>query len=232
MRSERRNILFVFLSFQHQHQESTIRVAVLHSLIFQLLYEHHDLRPALRKAFDYDNRDLLSFGDYNQQLLTDLVKCIGVTYIVLDGLDEISEKERPVLLKGFLQMSNQCPELKVMVSSREETDIAALLRSRAISLRIALRNSGDIELYFNNRVEDWLETLDIDEATSSSLRTLLRGVPEKAKGIATHRFSKNDTNRSGMFLYAKLVIENLRYQIDLPAIRREAANLPTGLDQA
>ena len=35
-----------------------------------------------------------------------------------------------------------------------------------------------------------------------------------------------------MFLYAKLVIENLKCQLDLPAIRREAANLPTGLDQA
>ena len=35
-----------------------------------------------------------------------------------------------------------------------------------------------------------------------------------------------------MFLYAKLVIENLKSQIDLSAVRREAANLPVGLDQA
>ena len=36
----------------------------------------------------------------------------------------------------------------------------------------------------------------------------------------------------GMFLYAKLVIENLKSQLNLSDIRREAANLPTGLDQA
>ena len=36
----------------------------------------------------------------------------------------------------------------------------------------------------------------------------------------------------GMFLYAKLVIENLKVQLDLPAIWREAENLPNGLDQA
>ena len=139
MRREHQNILFVFLSFQHR--ESTNRVAILHSLIFQLLYQHHHLRPALQKAFDSEFRDLQSFADYNQQLLTDLLQCIGVTYIVLDGLDEISEKERPILLNGFLQMSNQCPELKVMISSREESDISGLLHTRALSLRIGLRNS-------------------------------------------------------------------------------------------
>ena len=189
MRHDRKNILFVFLSFQHQ--ESTNRVAVLHSLIFQLLYQHHHLRPALRKAYDCDNRDLLSFSDYNQQLLTDLLQCIGVTYIVLDGLDEIAEKERHTLLKGFLQMSNQCPDLRIMVSSRDETDISGLLRSRALSLRIGLRNSEDIELYFNTKVEEWLNTLDIDDTTYSWLKTLLQGVPEKADGIASHHLHGN-----------------------------------------
>lgn len=230
MRRDQQNILFVFLSFQHR--ESTNRVAVLHSLIFQLLYQHHHLRPALQKAFDCDFRDLQSFADYNQQLLTDLLQCVGVTYIVLDGLDEVSEKERHVLLNGFLQMSNQCPELKVMVSSREEADISGLLRSRALLLRIDLRNSEDIELYFNNRAEEWLNALEINDATYSSLKNLLQGVPKKAKGIAIYCLYGGLAKPSGMFLYAKLVIENLKSQLDLSAIKREAANLPTGLDQA
>ena len=41
----------------------------------------------------------------------------------------------------------------------------------------------DIELYFNIRVEEWLNSLDIDEATDASLKRLLQGVPEKAEGI-------------------------------------------------
>lgn len=230
MRRDHQNILFVFLSFQYR--ESTNRVAVLHSLIFQLLYQHHHLRPALLKAFDSDSRDLQSFADYNQQLLTDLLQCIGVTFIVLDGLDEISEKERDILLKGFLQMSNHCPELKIVVSSREETDISRLLRLRALSLRIGLRNSEDIELYFNTKAEEWLNTLDLDEATYHSLTSLLQGVPEKAEGTTFSRSCGAFADGQGMFLYAKLVIENLKCQVDLPAIRREAANLPNGLDQA
>ena len=191
MRREQQNILFVFLSFQNRestNRESTSRVGVLHSLIFQLLYQHRHLRPALQKAFDCDFRDLQSFADYNQQLLTDLLQCVGVTYVVLDGLDEISETERRALLKGFLQMSNQCPDLKVLVSSREETDISSLLLSRAVSLRIGTRNSEDIDLYFNTRAEDWLATLEIDDTTYSLLKTTLQGVPEKAKGTKVHGF--------------------------------------------
>lgn len=188
MRRKRETILYVFLSFQHL--ESTNRVAVLHSLIFQLLYQHHHLRPALQKAYEYDSRDLQSFADYNQQLLTDLVQCIGVTYIVIDGLDEISERERHTLLKGFLQMSNLCPELKVMISSREETDISGLLRSRALSLRIGLRNLEDIELYFRTGVEELLNNkLKIeDDGTYSSLMNLLQSVPQRAKGLAIYNF--------------------------------------------
>ena len=230
MRRDQQNVLFVFLSFQYR--ESTNRVAVLHSLIFQLLYKHHNLRPALLKAFDSDSRDLQSFADYNQRLLTDLLQCIGVTFIVLDGLDEISEKERDILLKGFLQMSNQCPDLKIMISSREETDISSLLRSRALSLRIGLRNSEDIELYFNTKAEEWLNTLDLDEATYLSLTSLLQEVPKKAEGIHYFRPYGALADGPGMFLYAKLVIENLKCQVDLPAIEGEAANLPNGLDQA
>ena len=185
MLRDKQDILFVFLSFQHR--ESTNRVSVLHSLIFQLLYKNTHLRPALLKAFEFDSRDLQSFADYNQQLLTDLLQCIGVTFIVLDGLDEISEKERNILLKGFLQMSNHCPELKIMVSSREETDISSLIRSRALSLRIGLRNSEDIEVYFNTKAEEWLNTLELDEADNKSLTSLLQGVPKKAKGTTVSR---------------------------------------------
>ena len=230
MRRDRQNILFVFLSFQYR--ESTNRVAVLHSLIFQLLYEHHNLRPALLKAFDSDSRDLQSFADYNQRLLTDLLQCVGVTFIVLDGLDEISEKERDILLKGFLQMSNQCPDLKIMISSREETDISSLLRSRALSLRIGLRNSEDIELYFNTKAKEWLHTLELDDAMDFSLTSLLQEVPKKADGIKLPRPHGALADGLGMFLYAKLVIENLKCQVDLSAIKEEAAHLPNGLDQA
>ena len=183
MRRKNENILFVFLSFQHP--ESASRISVLHSMIFQLLHEHRDLWPVLQKVYNCDYRELQSFGDYNQQLLSDLIQCIGVTYIVLDGLDEISEKERQVVLLGFLKMSAQCPDLKVMVSSRDENDISNLLQSKALALRIGLRNTKDIETYFNERTGDWLDTLEINDMTRSYLQDLMQDVPSRAEGTYT-----------------------------------------------
>ena len=36
----------------------------------------------------------------------------------------------------------------------------------------------------------------------------------------------------GMFLYARLVLEHLKNQTNVEAIRKEVENLPTGLDEA
>lgn len=101
---------------------------------------------------------------------------------MIDGLDEISQKDRQPLLKGFLQMSLLCPELKVMISSREEADISSLLNSRAIMLRIGHSNADDIDLYFTQQTEEWLDTLEIDDDTYTSLQRILSSVPSKAEG--------------------------------------------------
>ena len=180
MRSSGKTILFAFLSFQHQ--ETTTVVSVIHSLIFQLLYKHQHLRPALIKAYENDYTELQSYVEYNQQLLTDLLHCIEAPYIVIDGLDEIAEKERHFLLKRLLQVSNQCPELKVLISSREEKDISTSLHLKALSLQIRQKNAGDIKRYFDDKVKDWLDSLDIEDDTYLSLEDLVQSIPSKAEG--------------------------------------------------
>ncbi len=180
MRSCGKTILFAFMSFQHQ--ETTTVVSVIHSLIFQLLYKHQHLRPALIKAYENDYTELQSYVEYNQRLLTDLLQCIEAPYIVIDGLDEIAEKERQYLLKQLLQVSNQCPELKVLISSREEKDISTSLHLKALSLQIRRKNAEDIKKYFDYKVKDWLDSLDIEDDTCLSLENLVQSIPRKAEG--------------------------------------------------
>ena len=180
MRSSGRTVLFAFLSFQHQ--ETTTVVSVIHSLIFQLLYKHRHLRPALIKAYENDYTELQSYVEYNQQLLTDLLQCIEAPYIVIDGLDEIAEKERQFLLKRLLQVSNQCLELKVLISSREDKDISTALHLKALSLPIRQNNAEDIKTYFDFRVKAWLDSLDIEDDTYSYLEDLVQIIPSKAEG--------------------------------------------------
>ena len=180
MRSSGKTILFAFLSFQHK--ETTTVVNVIRSLIFQLLYKHQHLRPALIKAYGNDYTELQSYVEYNQQLLTDLLQCIEAPYIVIDGLDEIAEKERQFLLKRLLQVSNQCPELKVLISSREDKDISTALHLKALSLPIRQNNAEDIKTYFDYRVKEWLDSLDIEDDIYLSLENLVQSIPSKAEG--------------------------------------------------
>lgn len=180
MRSDGKTILFAFLDFLHQ--ETTTVVSVIHALIFQLLYKHQHLRPALIKAYENDYMELQSYVEYNQQLLTDLLQCIEAPYIVIDGLDEMAERERQFLLKRLLQVSNQCPELKVLISSREDKDISTALHLKALSLPIRQNNAEDIKTYFDYRVKDWLDSLDIEDDTYLSLKDLVQRIPSKAEG--------------------------------------------------
>ena len=179
-KSSGNTILFAFLSFKQQ--ETTTFVRVIHSLIFQLLHKHQHLRPALIKAYENDYTELQSYPDYNQQLLTDLLQCIEAPYIVIDGLDEIAEKEREFLLKRLLQISNQSPELKVLISSRDEKDISALLNLKVLSLPIRQKNAEDIQKYFDYRVKEWLDSLDIEDNDYFDLERLVQSIPSKAEG--------------------------------------------------
>lgn len=226
---KKENILFVFLSFQNQ--ESANLVAVLHTLIFQILYKHQHLRPALIRAYQYDTRDLQSFVDYNQKLLTDLLRCIGPAYVVLDGVDEISGRTGN-LYSEVSFMANQCTDMKVMVSSRDEVDISDVLHLKAISLRIGLKNSQDIETYWNDNAECWLSTFDIGDAICSDLRNRLQHVPRKAEGVRLTVKILLSANQPGMFLYAKLVLAHLKSYSNIEDIKAEITNLPAGLNAA
>ncbi|KAL2044992.1 hypothetical protein N7G274_002767 [Stereocaulon virgatum] len=107
--------------------------------------------------------------------------------------------------------------MKVIVSSRDEVDISNILHLKAISLRIRLKNSQDIEKYWNDNAERWLSTFDIDDAICSDLRDRLEHVPKEAEG---------------MFLYAKLVLAHLKSFSNIEDIKAEINNLPAGLNAA
>ena len=184
-RNSGRTILFALLSFQPQ--EATTVVTVLHSLIFQLLYKHQFLRPAITKAYEKDYTELQSYVEYNQQLFTDLLQCIEAPCIVIDGLDEIPEKERQLLLKSLLKIADNCSERKILISSRQEQDISRALNLKALSLQIGLKNSEDIRKYFDYTVRDWLDSLDINDRTNFELENLLQSIPGKAEGETAHR---------------------------------------------
>ncbi|KAF2138225.1 uncharacterized protein K452DRAFT_90147 [Aplosporella prunicola CBS 121167] len=208
-------LAFAFLSYQARDEASTLKV--LHSFIFQLAIEDQSLQPLVCFAHKNSPRELSSSVDFAQGLLKDLLKNLPATYIVIDGLDEILEVERIFLLDILLGLHIEHDNLNLLFSSRAEHDISRLLEPKAQPTRVQDRNSQDIQVYVEKRRDGWLRRLDIDLEIANEVRLLMENIGERAKG---------------MFMYARLVCDNLELQTDLDAIKEEAANLPSGLNEA
>ena len=184
MQQRKENILYIFQSFEDQEEFS--KTSVLLSLVFQILYKHPELRPTLQTKYDSNPRELQASADFLQDFLIDLIGSIDeMTYLVIDGLDEVSVQGRCQMLTNLLDLSTRCTA-KILLSSREVADISKLLELRVFNLRIERKNENDIKRYFQQNAEDWLEELSddklIDDCERSEIEKLIEKVPDKAEG--------------------------------------------------
>jgi len=186
LRTTNAQVIFAFLSYRSSQTISTLKL--LHSFIFQFVYENPGLRPILCQAVEAKYRQVGSSVEYNKELLKNLVEEQSV-FIIIDGLDEIAELERGYLLKTLLQLLNDCPNLKLLISSRGDHDILKLLKPHAEVVRVHIENSHDIDEYVKRRIDSWLSTLVLDTHIISEIRRLLRLIATKAKGEPTKESS-------------------------------------------
>ncbi|KAF2179185.1 hypothetical protein K469DRAFT_801445 [Zopfia rhizophila CBS 207.26] len=218
MREAGEQVLFAFLTFDNKVQSSVVKV--LHSLIFQLIQSYPTLWPILHERFIINVHQISGVPSYVEKLFTDLVRDSGPIFVVLDGVDEVEEVERKDLLSTLLRLKESCKNMKLLISSRAETDIAVLLKKRALSLRVDHNNSEDIELYINTQYDSWVPDLKrygADRFTCSEIRRALEPLKERA---------------NGMFLYVKLVLFVVMAQDNLSDVQKEVQTLPNGLGQA
>ncbi|MCJ1392101.1 hypothetical protein MMC18_004968 [Xylographa bjoerkii] len=217
MMEEKRNVMFALLKYQEG--DTVRRIDVYHTFIFQLLFDHESLRPALQAAYKANYRQLSSSASFVLSLFRNMFECVKTTHIVIDGLDEINRDERSVLLRDLVDLCDTCSNVKLLICSRKESDISRLLRNKAESLLVDRQNTPDIKCYVHNMVNEWIGTVHIDHGSSveSEVRTLVKPIAARSEG---------------MFLYARLVMVGLMSQPDLYNFKREAHDLPNGLEKA
>jgi len=116
------------------------------------------------------------------ELLTTLLSTAGPVFIIIDGLDEIDETERASLLYRLLELSNSCDEAKILVSSRMEDDIHAILHDKAVEIRIDSRNAGSIQAFISRRVQEWFLSRDFVPEARAEIKELLAPLSSKANG--------------------------------------------------
>ncbi|KAI0402243.1 hypothetical protein F4802DRAFT_618082 [Xylaria palmicola] len=205
------NTLFVFAS----HLQPTCATArsVLQSLVFQLACQSKDAQTILVNS---GAQDISSHAKDVSGLLKALLIDSGPIFIVVDGLDEMEVQERKILLQQLVSMDG-CPETRILFSSRPEHDIAGILDTKAISIHVDKRNSKSIEAYVQQRGRNWIENGNFDQEAQKEIRCLLSPIAARAEG---------------MFLFARIILDNAELLTDCREIQRELKVLPLDLNDA
>ncbi len=169
--------LFAFLSYNFS--SSTSALSIIHSLIFQLTSDDDDLQAIVCQSTSKELKRELKRA---VELLTTLLTLAGPVFIVIDGFDEIDEIERARLLTRLLELSNCCDETKVLISSRIEDDIHAILSDKVVKIRIDDRNAGSIQAFVTRRVQEWFISRDFLPEARNEIQGLLAPLSSKANG--------------------------------------------------
>jgi hypothetical protein len=187
-------VLFAFL--RHDTPLKRTRTAILHSFIFQLFHETRALLPVVLAAHKSEPRKLLTSTDYLCRLLRDMIRNVdaGLTYIIVDGLDECKESERYLILKSALELSKDCPILRLAIASRDEKDISRILKNVSQLILVNEQNNADISWYIGSQLD--VLSCDIQPNTPTPgagqfISTLKEPLVQKANGTILKQVIRN-----------------------------------------
>jgi hypothetical protein len=169
--------IFAFLSYTISN--STSALSILHSLIFQVSSDDDTLKSILCQS---SREHLKSSIEETALLLRTLLNGAGPVYIIIDGVDEINEIDRGNLLKQLTEISKNCEETKILVSSRIEADISKILSDNAAIIRVDQCNAGSIQTYVNQKTQEWFIERNFIPEAREQIQGLLSPLAANAKG--------------------------------------------------
>ena len=203
---------------------------ILTIIVLQILRQHPDVCTFIANEFVY--RGVSSGMPQLKSLVPRLLELCAYTRIVIDGIDECSEDNQRTILKE-LQTACTGPttrcSCKILFSSRREVQIREKLSKEP---QITLDECHNVELDIQSFVK-----YKITELHTSDKDLLLR-IESILVGKANGSASQNDsygscTNRYiGMFLWARLVIDELKCCYNDSTLEKAAISLPRGLKAA
>jgi hypothetical protein len=193
---------------------------VAKSIVAQLLQQNPGILPYL-----YD--ECLKSAKVTLASVQDCVKILGAilqavpqTFIIIDGIDECEQKERKAILNFFVSAIDNTSEpgkVRGLFVSQELSDIKAALHSPETLRLNEEHNKLDIKNYAIKR--------------SSEIQQRFKLMPDAAREHIVHLVCEGS---EGMFLFARLVLENLYAQQNLEDVYKEMRPdiFPHGFDQA
>ncbi|QDS76076.1 hypothetical protein FKW77_005980 [Venturia effusa] len=196
------------------------RTGVFRGLLGQLLCHCQDLLPYCHEKRINSIEPTLFSPSLIEQLLKLFLEKIPHVFLVIDGIDECETLERKAILTFLTNMveisdASSPGKLRILFVSQEYKDIERFLRAASIVALTSDHNRSDIEEYVRHKAD----VLESDrDLCSSQTEEICKTVNARA---------------DGMFLYAKLVMENLLAQATLRDLNHEVDEyFPRGLEDA
>ncbi|XPS76188.1 hypothetical protein M3J09_008244 [Ascochyta lentis] len=223
------NSATAFYYCHNDDQTSSSAVGILKGIIAQLLIQDPQLLPPCHTKYTSSGEPVLRSLSQATRLLDDICTILPKTYIIVDGLDECEQCERKQVMDALMEIASQCEKadpgkLRLLFVSQNYADIKRGLcnpsQSRPVAHMLQLSesdNESDINMY----VKVWVGRI------AAKFSPFNEDMVQYLQHLTVH-------NAKGMFLYAKLVMENLNAQPTrddlLKSIQHD--NFPVGLKGA
>ncbi|KAI1076547.1 hypothetical protein F5B20DRAFT_320144 [Whalleya microplaca] len=215
----------LFFYFKHQSDTMQSFACLLRALLVQLLEEDSTLAEAFYQKYHSISISEARSSYRLKEFAAELLKSQNRCFIILDGLDECPDDDSPSeatrILKWFLTYivsdglkmgSNIC----LLVSGQRDGTLDRLLSGYpSIQLDILEDHLNDIHAFTQTRVSAIGHRFDLE--------------PQEEAEI----IKKVTATSEGMFLYTKVVMDNLMAQVSAAELDEElTVNFPKGLSAA
>jgi len=123
----------------------------------QLMAQNTHLLPYIYEQRSWSGEVLLSSGDLAKSLLKTVLECCKNTYVVIDGLESCSRRDRKDIVQTFRQIIESLPEIDAVrcVFLSQNDGVARKDLSDIPTVRITKDdNRCDIEMYSTAKADE------------------------------------------------------------------------------
>jgi hypothetical protein len=170
--------VFAYFYFSFSDAKKQSYTDCLSSMVTQLS-RGHCVHPRLHSAW-FETQPGRPSIQLLEDILLALIKEAKITRLVVDALDECSEKEREQIVEGFKRITQDAPKTSFLITSRKEADIEDLMASWC-GIQLPIDEAAvnkDIDIFIKNAL-----------ATD---KKLARFTPETKKEIEDMFHEKSD----------------------------------------
>jgi hypothetical protein len=216
-----KDLSFAFFYCRDKDEQRNKFASVAKSMLAQLLRQQPVILPYLYDECLKSAKVTLSSSQDCIRLLGTVLQAVPQTFLIVDGIDECEQKERKAMLNFF-------------TSTITSDDIApgkvrALFISQQLSDIMTGLHMADSMQLTKNHIELDIRNFAVKRAFEIQKKFNL--IPDLAR---EHIVKLVCDGADGMFLFAKLVLQNLRDQENMDNVYMELHpdTFPKGFDQA